>query len=945
MDQFAKAFAVCILLIVGVPELADAQFGSITGVARSAETQVPLVAAVVQVVAADGDRVATALTNQSGRFLISSIPPGSYSVSVSMTGYETGRIGDVNVVAGETSVASVDLATRAIDIDPVVISASRRQERSLDAPARTEVVTEQEIEVRPAVTPVDHLRSVPGVDVATSGVQSTNVVARGFNNIFSGALYTLSDHRIAGVPSLRVNLMHFVPVTNEDIERMEIVLGPGSALYGPNTANGVLHMLTRSPLTSQGTTVSVTGGERDLVHGSFRTAHLLGENVGFKISGQYLRAKEWQYGDPVETAERAKFDTDLAFWRADMMRAVGITQAEADQRIGRIGSRDFDVRRWSGEARADWRITPDLSGVLSAGTMTSNGIELTGLGAAQAVDWRYTYYQARASWGTAFAQVYLNASDAGETFLLRNGAPIRDRSKLFVTQVQHGVSVLGGRQRFTYGADLLRTLPVTEGTINGAYEDDDETTEIGGYVQSETRLTPELDLVLAGRLDGHSELPDPIFSPRAAIVFRPAADQSLRISFNRAFSTPNALTQFLDLGSPIPIEAAARLGYSLRIQGTGDDGFSFRDADGYRIRSPFADFAGVPGLSSATLLPVDQARLFWGGAVQAFAAAAAGQGLVLPPQLVQALASQVNAGTIELDYVNPALQNQRGEVSSLDLPDIPAIRESTSTTFELGYKGILAQRLLLAADVWWARRENLVTPLTISTPFIHFNVPTALPQVRAVLEGFYQNAGMTPEEAAALAQQQAPVIAGGIGEVPVGVISSSAVNANSAQLLMTYFNVDDELDLYGTDVALTALLSSVLSFEASASLVSDDVFETRRGSRVTLNAPKRKASFALVYKNNDTGIDAEGRVRYNAAYPVDSGVYRGTACLGDRGEGIEPCVGDFTLVDLTLGYRIAPLRDATVQLAIQNLFNTSYRSFPGVPDIGRMALLRVRYTF
>ena len=120
----------------------------------------------------------------------------------------------------------------------------------LDAPARVEVVTEQEIDVRPTVTAADHLRAVPGVDVATSGIQSTNVVARGFNNVFSGALYMLSDHRIAGVPSLRVNLMHFVPSTNEDLESIEVVLGPGAALYGPNTANGVLHMLTRSPLTS-----------------------------------------------------------------------------------------------------------------------------------------------------------------------------------------------------------------------------------------------------------------------------------------------------------------------------------------------------------------------------------------------------------------------------------------------------------------------------------------------------------------------------------------------------------------------------------------------------------------------------------------------------------------------------------------------------------------------
>jgi outer membrane receptor for ferrienterochelin and colicins len=80
---------------------------------------------------------------------------------------------------------------------------------------------------------VDHLRSLAQVDVIQQGVQSTNVVVRGFNNIFSGALHTLTDHRVAGVPSLRVNIMSWVPSTDEDIERMELVFGPASALYGP----------------------------------------------------------------------------------------------------------------------------------------------------------------------------------------------------------------------------------------------------------------------------------------------------------------------------------------------------------------------------------------------------------------------------------------------------------------------------------------------------------------------------------------------------------------------------------------------------------------------------------------------------------------------------------------------------------------------------------------
>ena len=127
-----------------------------------------------------------------------------------------------------------------------------------------------------------------------------------------------------------------------------------------------------------------------------------------------------------------------------------------------------------------------------------------------------------------------------------------DRSQLLVGQIQHGATVWGGRQNFTYGADALFTNPRTDGTINGWYEEDDQTQEYGAYLQSETAISPMLDLVLAGRVDLHSALPDPIFSPRAALVFKPREGQALRVAYNRAFSTPSSLNQFLDLGSALP---------------------------------------------------------------------------------------------------------------------------------------------------------------------------------------------------------------------------------------------------------------------------------------------------------------------------------------------------------------------------------------------------------
>jgi outer membrane receptor protein involved in Fe transport len=59
----------------------------------------------------------------------------------------------------------------------------------------------------------------------------------------------------------------------------------------------------------------------------------------------------------------------------------------------------------------------------------------------------------------------------------------------------------------------------------------------------------------------------------------------------------------------------------------------------------------------------------------------------------------------------------------------------------------------------------------------------------------------------------------------------------------------------------------------------------------------------------------------------------------------EECVSSYTLLDLNVGYTLPQMRGATLQLAVQNLLDEDYRSFPGVPNIGRFAMLRLRYEF
>ena len=286
-----------------------------------------------------GGKVGTA-TDEDGRFRLEGLPAGEYQLSVTHIGYRPLTREGVGIVGGEQELM-LTLETGIIFLDQNVVSASRRQEKVLEAPASVAVVEAHEIRNRPALSVVEHVRDLPGVDFSQTGLAQSNVVVRGFNNVFSGALLTLTDNRIARVPSLRLNAYNFIPVTNDDIERIEVVLGPGSALYGPNSANGVMHIITRSPFNSAGTSAQVGLGERSVRQVSVRHAGAAGDRLGYKVSAQHYTGMDWEYEDPVEVRARA---------------------ANPD-----IPPRNFDIERQSTEARLDYRATDELTAILAAG--------------------------------------------------------------------------------------------------------------------------------------------------------------------------------------------------------------------------------------------------------------------------------------------------------------------------------------------------------------------------------------------------------------------------------------------------------------------------------------------------------------------------------------------------------------------------------------------------
>jgi outer membrane receptor for ferrienterochelin and colicins len=949
LSRLRSWFTAMLVLSALTAAPASAQTGVIAGRVTDQTSGQPIASARVEALTGAGRVVGTTYSSNDGNFRLANLAAGTYAVAITQViGHRDTRLHNIIVTPGQTTSLNAAMVPAAFELSPLAVTATRGQvEKTTEAPASIAVVPQIAIEERPAVSLTEHLRNVQGVDIVNAGVQSQNVVVRGFNNIFSGSLHTLTDYRIASIPSLRVNFLHFVPQTNDDIQQMEVVLGPAAALYGPNTANGVLHMITKSPFTEQGTTVSFTGGERSLLHATGRTSHLLSETLGFKVSGQFFRADDWEYIDPVEESAREQIADPATrpIFIAGMARnpdGSPLTQQEIEQRLGRVGQREFELQRWSVDGRMDWRPTSDINAIFSAGRMVSGrGIELTGIGAGQVDNWAYNYLQGRFNWQRVFAQAYLNTSDAGGTYLLRTGQPITDKSKMFVSQLQHGWD-FADWQSFTYGVDYIRTMPETAGTIHGSREDDDTVNEWGAYIQSTTRLSPRFDLVLAGRVDDHSHLPDMVFSPRAAVVFKPAEDHSFRFTFNRAFSTPSSLNLFLDIDAGWPNPALGAMGYRLRAFGPGTEGIRWTDPAGqlYGMRSPAAGRTSLPGVNCPGTAP-GQTMAVQGGAglyclqINNFLTAA---GAAVPAQLAAYLRSlqadpQLPQGLVGLNaYTGEFFDPSQAQ-------NVPGTRESISQTFEVGYKGVIQDRLMLAADVWFDRKENFTSPLILQSPLLLMNpqqlAPFLIQRMMAI--------GIPQAQAQAIATQAA--------SAPGAVLSSPDLPPTSADLIATYRNFG-QVDLYGVDLGATVILTDVLQLAVTASFVSDDHFILPLdgiNQVVALNAPKRKGTAALTYRDLVSGLNGELRVRHNAKYPVNSAGYVGMSdCVDfEFGVGIrnERCVQSFNLVDVGVGYRLPMVRGASLQLYVQNVLDDDFRAFVGTPTLGRMALLRLKYDF
>ena len=520
-----------------------------------------------------------------------------------------------------------------------------------------------------------------------------------------------------------------------------------------------------------------------------------------------------------------------------------------------------------------------------------NNVDLTEVGQIQVKDWRYTFGQLRILRDRLFINVFLNQNDAGKSFQRYTGSPIVDDSRALSAQVQYG-SVLGRHWDLTYGADVQQVQPRTEGTIHGRNEANDDITLAGVYLSSTTSLASSLSLVSSLRADHHSRLDDLALSPRLGLVYKPGRLHALRLTWNRATSTPVASDLFLDLTSG----AVPGTPYTIRARGTAEKLAFRRDCNGLCMRSPFLDDASMFVSADATILWPWVVDYLQTQQVDLSPIPAPG------PQVVGTDFRVLNIGTKAFDPV---------EASSL--LDIPAARRSYASTIEGGYRGEIGGRVSLSLDVYHSRLTNVMTPITVQTPNVFFD--------SLMLADYLANF---------IPRQNADALAGQIGQIPLGIVTPE--QGNSTEILAVG-RQGARANFWGADLSLSVSLGRSLSMRGTLAWASKDRVSSPNGlSDIVFNSPRTQGGVGLAYQVPASGLAVEVGGRSVSSFPVASGEYSGR-------------VSSYTVMDASVTYRFPWASAITLTLTVDNLLNAKHREFVGAPVLGRLLLARIKADF
>lgn len=435
-----------------------------------------------------------------------------------------------SLVAAVGTSTSVELAAKTGEAyEEKVVTASRREQSPLDAPNAVTIITEEDIRLSGARTIPDLLRRVPGMDVMAMSYSDYNVSMRGFNRRVANKILVLVDGRTVYEDFLGGMLWRGQTFDLLDIARIEVVRGPGSAIYGAYAYTGMVNIITKRPEEVGGSVATVFAGNGETLEAAYQYGERRGP-LGVRASVGYERGNKYELEfDP----NRVDFTTNVTD------PTISLNQVR------------FDVS-------SEYNFKNDGGRIFLGGGARSGFTELYGVAALrnQAIDGKT--YSVRGGY-------------EGELFSLLafwNGLRADSTPQFYRT----GLNDLGSTVR----ADIISVEPIFRPifsffgehalVLGGEYrhkyidwdylDDSHEEDHFAAFAQDSWAINEMFSVIASARLDLHPNI-GPLASPRIALIVKPAPRQALRVSFGTAFRQPTQAETYLKLSAPTPVAGVA----------------------------------------------------------------------------------------------------------------------------------------------------------------------------------------------------------------------------------------------------------------------------------------------------------------------------------------------------------------------------------------------------
>lgn len=404
-----------------------------------------------------------------------------------------------------------DLANESLEdlMNIKVTSVSKQEQKVSRTAAAIFVITSEDIRRSGATNIPDLLRMVPGVDVAQINANTWAVSIRGFNTRFSDKLLVMVDGRSVYTPTFGGVYWDVVDLPLEDIERIEVIRGPGGSVWGANAVNGVINIITKAAAETKGAMVVAGGGNTDEGFATLQYGGSLGAKTDFRVYTKYFNQDHnpglsGPDGGDGWGVLRGGFRADVVFSSKDNLTIQG------------------DLYR--GEAG---QAEPYLASVTSPLELVAIGVNVSG-GFVQGI-WNHTF-SARS--GTSLQVSYQQYK--------RNDLILENRGTVDIDFQNH--FLWGERQNIIWGLDYRNSRTTTVGTLAASLNPADLTTQLfSSFIQDEFALIHDRLYLTVGTKLEHDYYNGFSLMPSGRVVWTPSDHQTLWAAVSRAARTPSAI--------------------------------------------------------------------------------------------------------------------------------------------------------------------------------------------------------------------------------------------------------------------------------------------------------------------------------------------------------------------------------------------------------------------